>query len=50
MAKLESGRIKNLGVNTLVKYARALGGSVTIKIEQHERAVAARRARLRKAG
>lgn len=27
-----------------------LGGSVTIKIEQHERAVAGRRARLRKAG
>jgi len=33
VAKLESGRIKNLGVQTLVKYARALGGSVTIKIE-----------------
>lgn len=50
VAKLESGRIKNLGVNTLVKYARALGGSVTIKIEPHKRAVAARGARLRKAG
>src|SRR6266545_3478548 len=50
VAKLESGRIKNLGVNTLVKYARALGGSVTIKIEPHKRAVAARSARLRKAG
>jgi transcriptional regulator with XRE-family HTH domain len=33
VAKLESGRIKNVGVNTLVKYVRALGGSVTIKIE-----------------
>lgn len=33
VAKIESGRIKNLGVQTLVKYARALGGSVTIKIE-----------------
>ena len=50
VAKLESGRIKNLGVNTLVKYARALGGSVTIKIEPDKRAVAARSARLRKAG
>jgi len=51
VAKLESGRIKNLGVNTLVKYARALGGSVTIKIEPADkRAVAARSARLRKAG
>lgn len=50
VAKIESGRIKNLGVNTLVKYARALGGSVTIKIEPDKRAVAARSARLRKAG
>jgi transcriptional regulator with XRE-family HTH domain len=50
VAKLESGRIKNLGVNTLVKYARALGGSVTIKIEPGKRAVAARSARLRKVG
>ena len=33
VAKLESGRIKNIGVSTLVKYVRALGGSVTIKIE-----------------
>lgn len=50
VAKIESGRIKNLGVNTLVKYARALGGSVTIKIERDKRAGAARSARLRKAG
>ena len=49
VAKLESGRIKNVGVTTLVKYARAVGGSVTIKIEPKKR-LAARRARLRKAG
>lgn len=45
VAKIESGRIKNLGVKTLVKYARAVGGSVTIKIEPRSRP-----ARLRKAG
>lgn len=45
VAKIESGRIKNLGVKTLVKYARAVGGSVTIKIEPGARAP-----RLRKAG
>ncbi len=50
MAKLESGRVKNLGVNTLVKYARALGGSVTIKIEPRKRAHAARGVRLHRAG
>jgi predicted XRE-type DNA-binding protein len=50
VAKLESGRIKNFGVNTLVKYARALGGSVTIKIEPSRHAVARRSGRLRKAG
>ncbi len=32
VAKLESGRIKNLGVKTLVKYATALGGKLTLKI------------------
>jgi transcriptional regulator with XRE-family HTH domain len=32
IAKLESGRVKNLGVGTLVKYAHALGGSVSIGI------------------
>ena len=48
VAKLESGRIKNVGVRTLVKCARALGGSVVIKIEPSKRG--ARRARLRKAG
>jgi len=33
VAKLESGRIKNLGVRTLVKYATALGGKLTLKID-----------------
>ena len=33
VAKLESGRVKNLGVKTLVKCARALGASVSIRIE-----------------
>jgi len=50
VAKLESGRIKNVGVTTLVKYARAVGGSVTIRIEPGGRRLASRRARLRKAG
>lgn len=44
VAKLESGRVKNLGVKTLVKCARALGGSVTIRIE------AVRKGTARKAG
>lgn len=50
VAKLESGRIKNIGVATLVKYARAVGASVTIKIEPQKRRLAARGARLRKVG
>jgi len=33
VAKLESGRIKNLGVKTLVKYATALGGRLTLRID-----------------
>ncbi|MEW6363421.1 MAG: helix-turn-helix domain-containing protein [Acidobacteriota bacterium] len=33
IAKLESGRIKNLGVRTLVKCASALGGRVFLRIE-----------------
>jgi transcriptional regulator with XRE-family HTH domain len=33
VAKLESGRIQNLGVATLVKYAHALGGRLTIDIK-----------------
>jgi len=32
VAKLESGKIKNLGVRTLVKYATALGGTLTLRI------------------
>jgi predicted XRE-type DNA-binding protein len=33
VAKLESGRIKNVGIKTLVKYATALGGKLTLRIE-----------------
>lgn len=33
VAKLESGRVKNLGVQTLVKCAHALGASVMIRLE-----------------
>jgi len=33
VAKLESGRIKNLGVKTLVRYTTALGGKLTLKID-----------------
>ena len=47
VAKLESGRIKNVGVKTLVKCARALGATVTIKIES--RPAVRRTARTRKA-
>lgn len=47
VAKLESGRVRNVEVGTLVKYARALGGTVTIQIKSARRAVA-RRARTRK--
>ncbi len=32
IAKLESGRVRNIGVGTLVKCARALGASVSISI------------------
>ena len=48
VAKIESGRVKNLGVGTLVKYAQALGGTVSIRIKP--RSTAPRRARLKKAG
>ncbi len=48
VAKIESGRVKNLGIGTLVKYARALGGTVTVQIKP--RATVARRGRLKKAG
>ena len=50
VAKLESGRVKNLGIGTLVKYARALGGTVTVQIEPHARPTAARPTRLKKSG
>jgi transcriptional regulator with XRE-family HTH domain len=50
VAKLESGRVKNLGIGTLVKYARALGGTVTVRIEPQARPTAAGPARLKKAG
>ena len=33
VAKLESGRMKNLGVKTLVKCAQALGASVSIRMD-----------------
>ena len=49
VAKLESGRVKNFGVKTLVKCARALGATVSITIEPHPRPVR-RKARSRKAG
>lgn len=50
VAKLESGRVKNLGVATLVKYAQALGGTVSVQIKPRGHPMAARRARLKKAG
>jgi transcriptional regulator with XRE-family HTH domain len=50
VAKLESGRVKNLGVATLVKYAQALGGTVTVRIKPRSHPKAARHARLKKAG
>ncbi len=50
VAKLESGRVKNVGVGTLVKYARALGGTVSIQIKANAPRGGARRARLKKAG
>lgn len=45
VAKLESGRVKNLGLRTLVKCATALGGRLTLRIES--RARSARRTRSR---
>ena len=50
IAKLESGRVKNVGVGTLVKYAQALGGTVTVQVRSRPHAVVARRTRLKKAG
>lgn len=45
VAKLESGRIKNLGMRTLLKCATALGGRVTLRIEPHRAAAKTSRAR-----
>jgi transcriptional regulator with XRE-family HTH domain len=39
VAKIESGRIRNLGVGTLVKYAHALGATVTVRIDPRPSAV-----------
>src|SRR3990172_1047318 len=50
VAKLESGRMRNLGVKTLVRCARALGASVTIRMEPMRRAVPTAGSRLRQAG
>jgi transcriptional regulator with XRE-family HTH domain len=47
IAKLESGRVKNLGVKTLAKCAHALGASLTIKLEPYPGSVG-RRSRVRK--
>jgi hypothetical protein len=45
VAKLESGRIKNLGVRTLLKCATALGGRVTLRIEAQRSVTKGPRAR-----
>jgi transcriptional regulator with XRE-family HTH domain len=50
VAKLESGRVKNLGVKTLVKCARALGASVSIRMDPLRRSAPNAGSRLRKAG
>jgi transcriptional regulator with XRE-family HTH domain len=50
VAKLESGRVKNLGVKTLVKCARALGASVSIRMAPLRRSAPTAGPRLRKAG
>jgi transcriptional regulator with XRE-family HTH domain len=50
VAKLESGCVKNLGLGTLVKYARVLDATVSVEIRPRPRAAPARRARLKKAG
>ncbi len=46
VAKLESGRVQNLGLKTLVKYATALGSQVTVRFEpvRHHRKPAGTRA------
>jgi transcriptional regulator with XRE-family HTH domain len=50
VAKLESGRVKNLGVKTLVKCARALGASVSIRMDPLRRSAPNAGSRWRKAG
>jgi transcriptional regulator with XRE-family HTH domain len=50
VAKLESGRVKNLGVGTLVKYAHVLGATVSVQIKPRASRTVPRRARLKKAG
>jgi transcriptional regulator with XRE-family HTH domain len=50
VAKLESCRVKNLGVKTLVKCAQALGASVSIRMAPLGRATPAAGSRLRRAG
>ncbi len=37
IAKIESGKVKNLQLKTLVKYATALGGSVKVEIRKNRR-------------
>lgn len=37
IAKIESGKVKNLQLKTLVKYAAALGGSVKVEIIKNRR-------------
>lgn len=43
VAKLESGRVKNLGLRTLVRCATALGGRLTVQIESEAHAAASKR-------
>ena len=50
VAKLESGRVKNLGVKTLVKCAQALGASVSIRMAPLARSTPTAGSRLRRAG
>ena len=48
MAKLESGRIKNLGIKMLVRYATALGGTQTLRTDATGRVSKSSRRVLRK--
>lgn len=50
VAKLESGRVKNLGVKTLVKCAQALGASVSIRMDPLGRTSPTAGSRLRRVG